>query len=84
MANPGHEAGPLSTLDQAISTLASIKLQVKEDRVRVLQKFKQELCRCHRTETQIGLAIRDIAHELWGIDAWDIIEEVESDNEWPQ
>ena len=80
MANSGHEAGPLFTLDQAISTLASIKLQVKQDRVHVLQKFKYELCRCNRTETQIELAIRDIAHELWGIDAWEIIEEVESNN----
>ena len=69
MANSGHEHGSLFTLDQAISTLASIKLQVKQDRVRVLRKFKHELCRCNRTETQIDIAIRDIAHELWGTDA---------------
>lgn len=81
MADIGHEHGPLLTLDQAIYTLTSIKLQVKEDRVRVLQKFKYELCRCSRTETQIELAIRDIAHELWGIDAWEIIDEVESNND---
>ena len=80
MANSGHEAGPLFTLDQIISTLAYIKLQVKQDRVHVLQKFKYELCRCNRTETQIELAIRDTAHELWGTDAWEIIEEVESNN----
>ena len=80
MSNSEHEAGPLFTLDQAISTLASIKLQVKQDRARVLQMFKQELCHCNRTETQVWLTVRDIARELWGTDAWDIIEEVESNN----
>ncbi|MGI4851564.1 MAG: hypothetical protein ACRYGR_06450 [Janthinobacterium lividum] len=80
MSNSEHEAGSLFTLDQAISTLVSIKLQVKQDRVRVLQKFKYELCRCNKTETQVELTIRDIANELWGTDAWEIIEEVESNN----